>query len=663
MRETSVVIVAMLLTGILTVTVNVQPVKSDYAWTEPIYIRADGRVQPSTAPISSFDNVTFTLTDNIAGNVPANSSAIIIQRDNVIMDGAGHTLRGTQAAASEGIVLTGRSNVTIKNMNITGFSWGIFLNSSNNNSVGGNNITNNAFGIELDSSSSNGISGNNIANNWDGIELDSSSSNGISGNNITANKGDGIGLGSSSINNNVSGNSFVNDGLFVYDSFGNMMADNLVNGKPLVYLEDVSDYAVGDAGQVILFKCNNITVENLNLSNTTIGVELSETNNTAISGNNITVNNYGGIVLGSSYNNSVSGNNITNNIANNINKQYGILLVSSSSNGVSRNNIASNAWGIYLDSSSNNSVNGNNIANNWDGIGLFYSSNNNNASGNNITNNGAGIWLDSSYNNSVSGNNITASAHDGIVLVSSSNNTIYHTDFINNAPAGSQVYSLDSTNVWDNGYPSGGNYWSNYPGTDRDGDGIGDTPYVIDANNTDRYPLMASYGMFDAGTWNETACSVGVMSNSTVSEFQVDVAQKTLSFNVTGAEGSAGFCRVTIPNIIVQNLWQGNYTLLVDGKPWLFTNWTDATSTYVYFNYTHSQHQTVIAPEFPSLLILPMLMILTLLAIVASRRKWPKHQTGSPQHPRTAQRRWPIDQNVDVTLDAKDGALVIRRKA
>jgi parallel beta-helix repeat protein len=619
MRDTSVVIVAMLLTGILTVTVNVQPVKSDYAWTEPIYIRADGRVQPSTAPISSFDNVTFTLTDNIAGNVPANSSAIIIQRDNVIMDGAGHTLRGTQVAASEGIVLTGRSNVTIKNMNITGFSWGIFLNSSNNNSMGGNNITNNAFGIELDSSSSNGISGNNI----------------------TANKGDGIGLGSSSINNNVSGNSFVNDGLFVYDSFGNMMADNLVNGKPLVYLEDVSDYAVGDAGQVILFKCNNITVENLNLSNTTIGVELSETNNTAISGNNITVNNYGGIVLGSSYNNSVSGNNITNNIANNINKQYGILLVSSSSNGVSRNNIASNAWGIYLDSSSNNSVNGNNIANNWDGIGLFYSSNNNNASG----------------------NNITASAHDGILLVSSSNNTIYHTDFINNAHPGSQVYSLDSTNVWDNGYPSGGNYWSNYPGTDRDGDGIGDTPYVIDANNTDRYPLMASYGMFDAGTWNGTACSVGVMSNSTVSEFQVDVAQKTLSFNVTGAEGSAGFCRVTIPHIIVQNLWKGNYTVLVDGKPWLFTNWTDATSTYVYFNYTHSQHQTVIIPEFPSSLILPMLMIMTLLAIIASKRKWPKHQTGSPEHPRTAQRRWPIDQNVDVTLDAKDGALVIRRKA
>jgi hypothetical protein len=197
------------------------------------------------------------------------------------------------------------------------------------------------------------------------------------------------------------------------------------------------------------------------------------------------------------------------------------------------------------------------------------------------------------------------------------------------------VSSVGFANVWDDGYPSGGNYWSDYNGTDlysgpyqnqTGSDRIGDTPYVADANNTDRYPLMAAYGMFDVGTWNGTACSIGVMSNSTVSDFEVDVAQKTVSFNVTGAEGSAGFCRVTIPNIIVQNMWQGNYTLLVDGKPWPYTNWTDATNTYVYFNFTHSQHQTVIAPEFPSLLILPVLMILTLLAIVASRRKWSKHQ-------------------------------------
>jgi len=107
-----------------------------------------------------------------------------------------------------------------------------------------------------------------------------------------------------------------------------------------------------------------------------------------------------------------------------------------------------------------------------------------------------GIFLSDSNNNTVIGNNVTASELDGIYLYSSSNNTLYHNNFINNT---SQVVSLSSTNTWDNGYPSGGNYWSDYNGTDlysgqyqnvTGSDGIGDTPYVIDANNTDHYPLM-----------------------------------------------------------------------------------------------------------------------------------------------------------------------------
>ena len=46
--------------------------------------------------------------------------------------------------------------------------------------------------------------------------------------------------------------------------------------------------------------------------------------------------------------------------------------------------------------------------------------------------------------------------------------------------------------IWDNGYPSGGNFWSDFNPTDNDNDGIGDTAYVINQNrnNTDHYPLM-----------------------------------------------------------------------------------------------------------------------------------------------------------------------------
>jgi len=42
--------------------------------------------------------------------------------------------------------------------------------------------------------------------------------------------------------------------------------------------------------------------------------------------------------------------------------------------------------------------------------------------------------------------------------------------------------------TWDDGRE--GNYWSDYNGTDANGDDIGDTAYVFDAQNEDRYPLM-----------------------------------------------------------------------------------------------------------------------------------------------------------------------------
>jgi hypothetical protein len=47
--------------------------------------------------------------------------------------------------------------------------------------------------------------------------------------------------------------------------------------------------------------------------------------------------------------------------------------------------------------------------------------------------------------------------------------------------------------TWDNGKK--GNYWSDYNGTDSNKDGLGDTPYVIDVLNQDRYPLIEIFAV------------------------------------------------------------------------------------------------------------------------------------------------------------------------
>jgi parallel beta-helix repeat protein len=164
-----------------------------------------------------------------------------------------------------------------------------------------------------------------------------------------------------------------------------------------------------------------------------------------------------------------------------------------------------------LDYSSNNSISGNNItANNWYGIWL-YSSSNNSISGNNIANNYGGIWLDYSSSNSISGNNIANNEY-GIRLSSSSNNVIYHNNFIDNTQQVG-IQTSGYANVWDDGYPSGGNYWSDYIGVDvKSGpsqdlpgsDGIGDVPYIIDADNVDHYPLMNPYGAPPPQTYSLT---------------------------------------------------------------------------------------------------------------------------------------------------------------
>ena len=153
-KAVAVVMLTLLLISMLTLAFNVKPVRA----SGTIYIRADGSIDPSTAPITTTDNITYTFTDNI-------NDSIVVKRDNIVIDGAGYTVEGTGAYGSKGIDLSGRTNVTVMTTKITNFWAGIYLYSSSDNSISGNNIT---------------------ANGWDGIDLYESSNNSIAGKTVSS---------------------------------------------------------------------------------------------------------------------------------------------------------------------------------------------------------------------------------------------------------------------------------------------------------------------------------------------------------------------------------------------------------------------------------------------------------------------------------------------
>ena len=243
------------------------------------------------------------------------------------------------------------------------------------------------------------------------------------------------------------------------------------------------------------------------------------------------------------------------------------------------------------------------------------------------------------YGNYIIGNTIEENEYGiyffgGLTGEEVHDNYIYHNNFLSNV---NQVFFNLSwcagQNIWDNGCPFGGNYWSDYNGTDlfsgsyqneTGSDGLGDSPYVIDENNIDHYPLMGPFSSFNTSV----GYSVDVISNSTIEDFQYFQSNNTIVMYVSNmtANQTAGFCRITIPHDVMSP----PYTIKVNETTidynTIYENYTEGISI-VYFTYKHSKLEITVILEYPSTTILLPLMLTTIITtILLKRKRKPKPQ-------------------------------------
>jgi len=441
------------------------------------------------------------------------------------------TIKSTSGSPADTIVRAANSNdhvfeVIADHVNISGFTIegtadyysAISLDCANYCNISDNTLSNNNIGISLLYSGYNNITNNHInSNDYWGIYLDHSSNNWLSNNNIT-NSNTGVALWGSSNNNTLINNTVSNGDwgiLVAYSSNNTLNANNI---------SDINYYSI----QLYSLGCTQIIGENSKNTAQPMPQPIPEEA-------------YMSIAHANTINKSKASND------------------KPSLNNILSNNIARNClYGINLWSSTSNTLINNTALNNGQGIGLWGASNNN-VINNNALNNGNGIVLETSNNNIL--NNNTMNSNDyGIYLNSSDNNKIYLNNFVNNSD---NVYSLESTNIWNSTekitytYEGKtfknylGNYWSDYTGSDTNGDGIGDTPYSIDSDK-DKYPLMEHWenyfapapSVFDTGPSENPYPSIFGTHNGTITPNQTIIATKLYTYPCAGTGGHTEYARI-----------------------------------------------------------------------------------------------------------------------
>jgi signal peptidase I len=140
--------------------------------------------------------------------------------------------------------------------------------------------------------------------------------------------------------------------------------------------------------------------------------------------------------------------------------------------------------------------------------------------------------------------------------------------------------------------------------------------------------VIAYSRTYTAGIWNDVAYNVTLYMNSTISNFNFSQLDKLITFDITGymSQAENGFCNVTIPKNLLRCESLYEWQVRLNGTNVAYTATQNDTHTFIYFTHSYSTQNiqiigTEVIPEFPSAVLLPVLMVAITLNILFVKRK------------------------------------------